>query len=326
MRIVKTLMFILAAQLLIANAHAVSLPGPLVDTDWLAKNSNNVLILDVRKDVKSFAAKPVWKTDKKTKKKTLVKVAGHIPGASLVNYDKLRAKVSIGGKTVQKMLPGKSVFEKFMQSVGVNKNSTIVIVSKGNNDGDMTMATRLYWQLKYYGHDDMAILNGGMGQWIIDGRKVSSKASRVKKGNWQATAERNEILATSEDVAAAVKAKSAQLMDTRPLSLYMGTWRKKSYVYGDGHIPGAKSFPNELLTKPSTPAKFIATDKLKSMITSMGMDASKKTITYCNSGHLATGSWFVMSELLGNKQTKMYDGSMHQWTLEKRPTVKMKME
>jgi thiosulfate/3-mercaptopyruvate sulfurtransferase len=213
-----------------------------------------------------------------------------------------------------------------MQQVGLNNGSTIVIVSKGNNNLDMTMATRLYWQLKYFGEDNMAILNGGMGQWLLDGHQVASGSPKVKKGNWQASAERKDILATSDEVAAAVKNHSAQLMDTRPLSLYLGTWRKSSYVYGDGHIPGAKSFPNELLTQPSTPAKFNATSQLKSMVEQMGLKADEKTITYCNSGHLATGSWFVMSELLGNKQTKVYDGSMHQWTLEKRPTVKMKME
>ena len=325
MRLLKILAVVFAVQWLTVAVSAATLPGPLVETDWLAKNTKNVVILDVRADLKSFTGKPVWKTDKKTKKKKLAKIGGHISGASLVNYSKLRAKKKIGGNIVVKMLPGKSVFEKFMQSVGVNKDSTIVIVSKGQGNGDMTMATRLYWQLKYYGHDNMAILNGGMGQWLTDGRKVASGASKVKKGNWQATAERKEILATSEDVAAAVDAKG-QLMDTRSLSLYMGTWRKKSYVFGDGHIPGAKSFPNELLTKPSAPAKFVATNKLKSMAEQMGFDTKAKTITYCNSGHLATGSWFMMSELLGNKQTKMYDGSMHQWTLEKRPTVTMKME
>lgn len=326
MRILKILAVAFAAQWLMVTASAVTLPGPLVETDWLAKNTKDVVILDVRANLKSFTGKPVWKTDKKTKKKKLVKVAGHIPGAALVDYGKLRANKKIGGNTVTKMVVEKGVFEKLMQDVGLNKDSTVVIVSEGNNNLDMTMATRLYWQMKYFGHDNMAILNGGLGQWITDGRKVSSSATKVKKGNWQATAERKEILATSEDVAAAVKNKSAQLMDTRPISLYLGTWRKKSYVYGDGHIPGAKNFPNELLTMPSTPAKFVATNQLKSMVEQMGLDTKANTITYCNSGHLATGSWFVMSELLGNKQAKMYDGSMHQWTLEKRPTVTMKME
>ena len=170
----------------------------------------------------------------------------------------------------------------------------------------------------------MAILNGGMAQWIIDKRPVSSKPSKVKKGNWVATAERNEILATSKDVAAAVKDKS-QLVDTRPISLYLGTWRKKSYVFANGHIPGAKPYPNELLTT-TMPAKFLKISQSKSLFEEMGIKADKNSITYCNSGHLATGSWFVLSELMGNKNVKMYDGSMHQWTLEKNDVIKMKME
>ena len=326
MKTMKTLSIIFASSFLASTALAVNLPGPLVETDWLAKNMKKVTILDVRKDVKSFTTKPVFKKDKKTKKIKLVRVGGHIPGAALVNYKKLRGKIKVGENVVTKMIIGKDAFSKLMQDTGVNKDSVIVIVSKGENDGDMTGATRLYWQLKYYGHDKMAILNGGMGQWLNDKRKISIKAEKVKKGNWVATAERKEILATSEDVAAAVKTKDTQLMDTRSLSLYMGTWRKKSYVYADGHIPGAKIFPTELLTQPKAPARFVATNQLKSMAEQMGIDTSKKTITYCNSGHLASGMWFVMSEIMGNKNTKMYDGSMHQWTLEKRPTVKMKME
>ena len=296
----------------------------MVETDWLAKNKGDVVILEIRKDVKSFKKKPVFKKNKKTGKSKLKKVAGHIPGSILVNYKKLRSKNKIDGRTVVKMIVSKSAFEKLMQASGVNKNSAIVIVSKGQGDGDVTMATRLYWQMKYYGHDNMAILNGGMAQWIVDKRAVSSKASKAKKGNWVATAERNEILATSKDVAAAVKAKS-QLVDTRPISLYLGTWRKKSYVFANGHIPGAKPYPNELLSS-KMPAKFLKVSDSKSLFEQMGIKTDKKSITYCNSGHLATGSWFVLSELMGNKNVKMYDGSMHQWTLEKRDVTKMEME
>lgn len=305
-------------------AYAVSLPGPLVETDWLAKNKGNVVVLEIRKDVKSFTKKPKYKKNKKTGKSKLKKVGGHIPGSILVNYKKLRSKKKIDGRTVVKMIVSKSSFEKIMQASGVSKNSTVVIVSKGKSNKDITMATRLYWQMKYYGHDNMAILNGGMAQWILDKRAVSSKSSKAKKGNWVATAERNDILATSKDVAAAVKSKS-QLVDTRPISLYLGTWRKKSYVFANGHIPGAKPYPNELLTT-KMPAKFLKMSDSKSLFTQMGIKADKNSITYCNSGHLATGSWFVLSELMGNKNVKMYDGSMHQWTLEENDVVKMKME
>ena len=296
-------------------------PGPLVETDWLAKNQGKVVILDVRKDVKSFTKKPVYKKNKKTKKQKLVKVGGHIPGALLVNYKKVRASITVNGKKVTRMVPPKKAFEALMKSVGLNKGDSVVIVSKGESNGDMTMSTRLYWQLKYYGHKDLAILNGGTAQWIIDKRKVSSKAAKARKGNWVATAEDMSIFATSQDVAAAVKSKGAQLVDTRSVSLFLGTWYKSSYVHAKGHIEGAKNYPNELITKPKLPARFISSKDTRALMDSLGIDAASESITYCNSGHLASGTWFLMSEVMGNKNVKLYDGSMHQWTLEKRPTT-----
>ncbi len=305
-------------------AFAASVPGPLVETGWLAKNKNNVVILEIRKDVKSFTKKPVFKKNKKSGKLKLKKVAGHIPGSILVNYKKLRGSKNINGRKVLKMLVGKTAFEKVMQSAGVNKDSAVVIVSKGQSNGDVTMATRFYWQMKYYGFDNMAILNGGLAQWIIDKRAVSTKATKAKKGNWVATAERKKILASSKDIEAAIKTNT-QLVDTRAISLYLGTWRKKSYVFANGHIPGAKPYPNELLTT-KMPAKFLKASDSKSLFKQLGINPDKEAVTYCNSGHLASGSWFVLSELLGNKKVKLYDGSMHQWTLEKHPVTKLKME
>lgn len=324
MKTLKLLLISLPGLIWVNMAVAANVPGPLVETGWLAKNQNKVMILDIRNDVKSFTKKPVFKKDKKSGKQKLRKVGGHIPGAIMVKYKKLRAVRKIDGRKVIKMIPGKNTFEKMMQSWGINKDSAVVIVSKGRGDGDVTMATRLYWQMKYYGFDNMAILNGGMAQWLVDKRAVSIKASKAKKGNWLATAERNEIFATSQDVETAMKAK-VQLVDTRPISFYLGTRRKKSYVFSDGHIPGAKLYPNELLTT-KMPAKFLKVSDSKSLFKQMGINPDKQAIAYCNSGNLATGSWFIMSELMGNKNVKMYDGSMHQWTLEKRKVTKMKME
>ena len=324
MKTLKLLLISFMALIWVSTTSASSLPKPLVETDWLAKNKSSIVVLDIRKDVKSFTKKPIYKKDKKSGKMKLVKVAGHIPGSILVNYKYLRTTKEINGRKVVKMMVSKAAFEKLMQASGVSKDSAVVIVSKGIDNGDATMATRLYWQMKYFGHDNMAILNGGMMQWIKDKRKVSSKHSKIKMGDWLATAERKEILATSKDVEEAIKSKT-QLVDTRSMSLYLGTWRKKSYVFANGHIPGAKSYPNELITT-AMPAKFVKATDSKLLLTQMGINPDKKAITYCNSGHLATGSWFVMSELLGNKNVKMYDGSMHQWTLEKHDVIKMKME
>jgi thiosulfate/3-mercaptopyruvate sulfurtransferase len=306
-------------------AHALQVPGPLVDPDWLDQHRGQVTILDVREDLKSFTDKPVFVKDKKSGDLYLRRIGGHIPGAHLVNYKKVRTSREIDGRKITRLIPPKDQFEKLMQQAGVNKGDAIVIVTKGESNGDMTMATRMYWQIKYFGHDNLAILNGGLAGWLYAGKDISIDAGKPKPGNWVASAERNDILASSDDVAKAVDNKSAQLIDTRPMSLYLGTWHK-SYVKADGHIPGAKVFPNELLTDPGAPAKFTSKDKLKTLAEQLGIKTDGKLITYCNSGHLASGSWFVMSELLGNKNVKLYDGSMHEWTTEGRPTTKLKME
>ena len=304
---------------------ATTVPGPLVETDWLAANLDNVVVLDVRKDLASFTSPAKLAKDKKSGKLRIVAVGGHVPGAHLVDYKKVRTKRQIGGKQLTGMLPEAAAFEKLVREAGVNADSAVVIVSKGLSDADMTMATRLYWQLKYYGQDNMAILNGGMAQWLLDGRETVLSTSEPGHGNWQAGAGRDDILATSDDVAAAVGSSEVQLIDYRPLGAYLGT-SKKSYVYDKGHIPGAKSFPNELVTTPTVPARFPSASELQALYKAMRVDEGAPSIGYCNSGHLASGGWFIQHELLGHSKVRLYDGSMHEWTLEKRPVKSMVME
>ena len=76
----------------------------------------------------------------------------------------------------------------------------------------------------------------------------------------------------------------------------------------------------------SVPAKFPSADVLRQLYAGMQLDAAADSITYCNSGQLAAGGWFIQHELLGNGKTRLYDGSMHQWTLEKRPVKAMVLE
>jgi len=305
-------------------AQAVTVPGPLVDTAWLHKHSKQVVILDVRADVKSFTGKPVLTRDKKSGKYIVLRVGAHIPGANLVNYEKIRVDRMVNGKKVQKIIPLKADFERMMQAVGVRKDQPVIIVSEGMNDLDLTMATRLYWQLKYYGMDNLAILNGGMAQWLTDRRPISNDPSHPENGDWLATAERNELLATTEEVDKGMKS-GVQLVDNRPLFQYMGVI-KKSYVFEKGHIPGAKAYPTELMTNHGKPNKLLQVSELRELAKGMGINTDAQTITYCNSGHLASGGWFVMHELMGNKNVKLYDGSMNEWTLNNGKTTEMKME
>ena len=115
-----------------SNPSFARVPGPLVDTDWLAANQGKVLVLDVRKDTKSFTGE------------------GHIPGSVLVPWKSVRANKQVMGKTIHGMLPSKESFNALMKSLGANNDSSIVIVTRGHNAPQVNFGTRLYWQLKYY--------------------------------------------------------------------------------------------------------------------------------------------------------------------------------
>lgn len=307
--------------------QAVELPGPLVDSEWLAENREQVVILDVRQDLKSFSSKPVYMRMKNTGKLKLVKVGGHIPGAILVDFKSLLARRNIDSHEVSRIIPLKADFENLMQQYGLNQDNVIIIVSKGQDSSDLTMATRLYWQLKYYGHDDMAILNGGMSDWLANMHSISLQAvNKNKKGNWLAKVERKQLLATTEDVEMALANEHIQLVDNRTLDQYLGI-QKRSYVYSKGHISGAKVLPHNLLATSSKPSRFLSNGRLGKVISALNINTDLSAITYCNSGHLASGGWFILSELLGNQDVKLYDGSMHEWTMDdNHPVTTMKME
>lgn len=318
-------LLLLLLALLSRDGLALDFPGALIDTEWLEQHLDEVKILDVREDIESFTRRAVLVKKRFTGDLRLRRTGAHIPGAVLVDYLNIRGSREIDGNNVRRMLPEKKEMEALMQSWGINKDDAIVITSLGTSNGDMTLATRLYWQIKYFGHDKVAILDGGVVQWQLEKRPSSIEAVEIKPGNWVAGEERQSILANSDDVAKAIDDPATQLVDTRSLGYYMGAI-KQSYVRKKGHIPGAKVFPNELLTSAGAAPYFTDTEELKSMAAELGIDTDANIITYCNSGQLASASWFVFSELMGNKNVKLYDGSMHQWALEKRPVVKMKME
>lgn len=322
---ISLIMLMLACALYSNAVLALQVPGPLVETDWLQQHLEQVTVLDIREDIDSFTRKAVLVRKRFTGDLRLRVPGAHIPGAVLVDFLNIRTSREIDDRNVRYLVPQKQEFEQLMQSWGVNRGDAIVIVHPGVSNSDATMATRLYWQIKYFGHDNVSILNGGMAQWLLEQKPATIESHDTEAGNWTAGEVRNAIIASSEEVAQAIESKNTQLVDTRSLGLYLGAF-KQSYVRRKGHIPGAKVFPNELLTSGTTPAFFAEADDISLMASELGIDAESDMITYCNSGQWASGSWFVFSELLGNKNVRLYDGSMHQWSLEKRPVVTMKME
>jgi thiosulfate/3-mercaptopyruvate sulfurtransferase len=313
--------FLLLGLTLSGSALALEVPGPVVDATWLAQHGSEVQIVDVRSDTRSFATQPIYETDKKTGGKILVEVGGHIPGALLIDFQNIRTDRKIGNLVVKYMNPEKPEFEHLMQAAGVVANKPIVLVAMGQNAPDVDQATRLYWQFKYYGEKNLAILDGGLAGWLKEGRSFSSAASSPAKGDWVSTAEHRELVAESEDVEKAMKGQKTQLVDARDLLQYFGL-AKRADVKDYGHIPGARVFPPDVQVKTEGGvATFLPSVAYKSVLEQSGIRTTVSTITYCNTGHLGSGAWFVMSEILKMPHVRLYDGSMTEWTLENRPTV-----
>ncbi|MCK5717504.1 MAG: sulfurtransferase [Thiomargarita sp.] len=320
---------ILLGSLISVNAYAVQVLAPVVDAVWLSKNLNQVVILDVRTEKDSFKKRsrrgsgPVNPCGAKAGQKAF-HVSGHIPGAKLILWKKLFEERKLGDVQVKYLVPSQKKFEKLMQKAGVNNDSAIVITSNGVNLGDAPLTTRLYWMLKYFGHDNVAILDGGTAKWIQDTRKIKYSKSKSKRGNFKVSTVRSHIRATTKDVVTG----TAQLIDARGHDMYLGLSYPAKFVPAQaaGHIPNAKNFPlNLMVNSADLMTTFYKMDKIAQVAALKNIKIEQvDTIFYCNTGAYSSLAWFVWHELLGNKKARLYDGSMHEWSRDaNRPVSSM---
>lgn len=284
---------------LISVSHAASqLPGPLVDAYWLADNIDNVVVLDVRKDVDSYISE------------------GHISGSVLVNVKKVRVTRTIDGQELTRMLPEPDEFAAFMSAHGVSNDSTVVLTHRGEKAGNVAGAARLYWQLRYYGFDSVALLDGGNKAWTEALEELVSETADVTPGKFTIDSQREQMLATTQDVEQVVKSGGATLVDTRPLRFHVGL-DKRDYVYAYGHIPGSRNFPYEFLNPEKGMAKYLPSEEVESVMAALHIDPQSPMVLYCNSAYECSSVWFYLHELMGNTSVSIYDGSLHEWTMDK---------
>ena len=148
---------------------------------------------------------------------------------------------------------------------------------------------------------------------------MSTDAAPQGGGDWTASKANMHYVASSHDVARAIG--KAQIVDARPMPFYVGLVKKPN-VGSAGHIKGAVNLPPDMRsTETNGSEHFLSAAEYRQIFPHLGIQAHKPSITYCNTGHLASGAWFVLSEVMKNPNVKLYDGSMYEWTTEKRPVV-----
>ena len=214
------------------------------------------------------------------------------------------------------MLPTAGAFEELMQTLGINNTSAIVVAGRGASAAEMAHAARFYWTLKYFGHDNIALLNGGTAQWAKEGRALAHEKPTRKPGNFTVREERRALLASTPDVEQAIANGDVQIVDNRGEDFYLGLNYHRSFAPPQfkGHIPGAKTLPFVLFVENWAPATFYSMDEIQKVAELKRVDLRQPSIFYCNSGVFSTVPWFVASELEGNTKARVYDGSIHAWS------------
>lgn len=286
--------------LVIAAMSAAIAATPLVDAAWLENRLGNdgIVLIDLRNKIDGGSYETY--------------LEGHIPSA--VHSDYLKDGWRVGRDDVVGLLPEAAQFEALARKLGVSGDSHVVLVPAGVGATDFGSSARAYWTFKVFGHDKVSILDGGFAGWkaAYPDRVETGAPMAPAPGDFTAVFQPQGYV-TTEQVRQIVDAgKGTTLLDGRTREQFLGDAKHPKAVSG-GRIPGA-----ELLFQEH--AYDVSTNRLKSVaeleIVYADLDPDLPIVSYCNTGHWAATNWFVLSEVLGHDDVKLYDGSMVEWTAD----------
>jgi len=290
--------------------------SPLVSTEWLAHNLDhpNLRIVDVRWGPKIEDGKGSGVDDYEGY------LEAHIPGAVFLP---IATELVDRDNAIPDMLIGSKQFEKVMGQLGID-NETLVVVY--DNMGVPVGSARFWWALSYYGHEGVKVLDGGLKQWQLEKRPVSTEVPAVANATFTASPRRNWI-ANREDVVAAVAGTQTLIIDCLSEEQYSG--RDNPWGTRAGHIPGAANVPAVSNLDPALGSatmteraklleqrgSFTYSDEqtIAELYNSVGRTPDRQIITYCGRGYAASCGMLAL-KAIGHRNVRLYDGSWADWS------------
>ena len=233
----------------------------------------------------------------------------HIPGAAYA--DLLKDFTDPNGSAPFTIATRKQFLEA-VAPLGITKDTYVVIYDRGPLVNVDILASdwsaRLRWQLKYEGFDNVAVLDGGLRKWKLDGRPTEAGISEYPYAVWEGE-RRDDLIVSKEEVKAALANEDIVLIN----SLSEADFRGETTTYPrPGHIPGSK---HAFFGSHSNPATRLlkSEDDLRATFDALGaLDPSKKVITYCGGGIAASWNALLLNKL-GQENVAVYDGSLNEW-------------
>lgn len=297
----------LAQALAITTVHAKS---PVSVSPTITPAELRTLI--ERKAVRVLDIRELFQNDGKTPNYE----AGHIPGAVAAPYSSIRGPEANPGEVISD-----KELSELLQQWGIDRSTYVVIAHTGADGSDFGGAARFYWTLKLAGIQRISILDGGLGAWGALKFPLETATPKITPTQIQVTLDKRQIPTTAQiaDLIAQRNAgkKKLLLTDSRPEDYFTGQ-DKHSSAARAGTLPGAKNFDHEEWFQLNT-GKLLPKAQLESLAKSAGLITTDEVISFCNTGHWSATTWFVLSEILGQPNVRMYPESTIAWSKSKNP-------
>ena len=269
-------------------------PDSLVSTEWLAANLTNagVRIVDASLTLAGDEGR-----DAKAKF-----AARHIPGAVFFDID----EIADGESALPHMMPDAETFAASVGALGIGNGSRVVVY-----DGHgLFSAGRAWWMFRAFGHDDVAILDGGFPKWVREDRAIESGAPQPPPARFDARLDPG-MVRDFDQVLANIESRDAQVIDARGSPRFTASVPEPRAGLRGGHIPGSVNLPYPDLVKRGD-GTLLAAPELAKAFSQAGADLATPVIATCGSGVTAAALVFAL-HLLGKDDAAIYDGSWSEW-------------
>ncbi len=228
--------------------------------------------------------------------------AGHIPGAVFYDLD----ASSDGTTPLPHMLPPAASFAERMSGLGLSDGDTIVVY---DGSGVNLSAPRVWWTFRVFGHERVALLDGGLVRWTADQRPVEAGVPEPARGRFTARLD-GRAVRDLPDMLANLTSGREQVVDTRPAGRFQGTEAEFRPGVRSGHMPGSRNVPFGDLVGPD--GTLLPPEALRRRLAAAGVDLTRPVVATCGSGSSACSLVFAL-HLLGHDGVAVYDGSWAEW-------------
>ena len=229
-------------------------------------------------------------------------LAGHIPGAVFFDLDASSEQAS----SLPHMMPSATVFAERMSALGLTDTDRIIVY---DGSGTNLSAPRVWWMFRAFGHERVAVLDGGFGQWQREGCPVEGGPVRLPRGHFTARLDPAAIRDLAA-VRASIGRGGDQIVDMRSAGRFAGTMPEPRPGLRGGHIPGSVNLPFDSLMQADGTA--LPEPELRSRIEAAGVDLTRPLVATCGSGVSACALIWNLHRL-GHDRTALYDGSWAEW-------------